>query len=81
MLALIIFGRKSITGSKGRGEFTCPKCQSKQPYDHKHVRRWFTLYFIPVFPVATVGEYVECGGCQGTFKPIVLEARALPPPA
>ena len=40
---------------------------------HKAVREWFTLYFIPVFPIGGKTTYVECEGCRGTFKESVLE--------
>jgi hypothetical protein len=73
MLFLIIFGRKSVTSSTARGSFMCPACQSQQAYDHKLVRKFFTLYFLPIIPLGTLGEYVECGGCKGTFKPTVLQ--------
>jgi len=77
MLGLIIFGSRSVTGSKGTGSFDCPRCGTNRPYDHKRVRRFFTLYFIPLIPLSTLGEYIECGGCGGTYKPEVLR-RALP---
>ena len=78
MLGLIIFGRRSVTGSMGTGSFDCPRCGPNMPYDHKRVRRFFTLYFIPLIPLGTVAEYIECGVCKGTYKPEVLQ-RALPP--
>jgi len=77
MLFLIIFGSRSVTGSMGTGSFDCPRCGADRPYDHKRVRRFFTLYFIPLIPMETLGEYIECGGCGGTYKPEVLQ-RALP---
>jgi hypothetical protein len=38
------------------------------------MRRWFTLFFIPLIPLNTVGEYVECEGCKQAFKMVVLQA-------
>lgn len=72
MLGLIIFGSRAVTGSKGTGSFVCPRCGPGAPYDHKRVRRFFTLYFIPLIPLRTVGEYIECGTCRTTYKPEVL---------
>lgn len=69
---MIIWGSKSITGTLGAGNFNCPVCATHRPYDQKRVRRFFTLYFIPLFPTSTLGQYVECRGCQGTFEPGVL---------
>jgi uncharacterized membrane protein YebE (DUF533 family) len=31
------------------------------------VRRWFTLYFIPLIPLQVAGRYIECKGCSATF--------------
>jgi hypothetical protein len=36
------------------------------------VRRYFTLYFIPLIPLWSGGEYVECTACAGTFGPEAL---------
>jgi hypothetical protein len=77
MLGLIIFGRRAVTGSLGTGSFDCPRCGTTRLYEHKRVRRFFTLYFIPLIPLATLGEYVECEGCRGTYKMEVLR-RSLP---
>ncbi|MDB4265318.1 TerB family tellurite resistance protein [bacterium] len=69
---MIIWGSKPITGTLGAGNFNCPVCAQAQQYDQKRVRRFFTLYFIPLFPTSTLGQYVECRSCQGTFEPGVL---------
>ena len=75
---IIIWGTKGLTTRKGEGQFVCPACGSERRYLHKQVRRFFTLYFIPLIPLGIVGTYVECQGCSGTFDDVVL-ARALPP--
>jgi hypothetical protein len=77
MLGLIIFGRRTTTKTITAGSFTCPRCGPGRGYEHKQVNRWFTLYFIPVIPLGTVGEYVECQGCAATFGPEALRL-ALP---
>ena len=69
---LIIFGTRGITYSSGQGNFYCPSCGT-QPYRQKRVRRFFTLYFIPVIPLDLLGEYVECCQCQGTYRVEVLD--------
>ncbi len=73
MLGLIIFGTRGVTyGSEG-GNFYCPDCDSEKAYLHRKVRRFFTLYFIPLIPLDLLGEYVECQSCTSTYKPSVLE--------
>lgn len=73
MVLFIIFGTQGITYSKGSGQFHCPQCAGKRQYKIKRVRRFFTLYFIPLIPLDKVGEYVECSSCKGTFRHEVLD--------
>jgi uncharacterized tellurite resistance protein B-like protein len=73
MLGLIIFGTRGVTyGSEG-GQFFCPDCNGKEAYLHRKVRRFFTLYFIPLIPLDLVGEYVECQKCSSTYKTSILQ--------
>lgn len=68
---MIIWGSKGITRTTGDGTFNCPVCTSPQHFEQKRIRKFFTLYFIPLFPTSTLGEYVECRRCQGTFDPTI----------
>ena len=72
MIPFIIFGTRGVTSTKERGEFHCPQCNVQCYYVHKSVRRFFTLYFIPLIPLDRLGEYVECTRCQRTFTEAVL---------
>jgi len=73
MLAFIIFGTRGIKSTKKEGQFLCPQCAAERPYKHKKVTRFFTLYFIPLIPLGSAGEFVECQTCKGTFVPRVLD--------
>jgi len=70
---MIIWGTRGREIKKGTGLFHCPQCDSERDYTKFRVSTYFTLYFIPLFPIRTHGEYVQCGGCKGQFKPEVLE--------
>ena len=72
MIAFIIFGTRGVTSTKDKGQFHCPQCGGGSPFKHKSVRRFFTLYFIPLIPLDNLGEYVECGSCQGTYHKDIL---------
>jgi tellurite resistance protein len=73
MLGLIIFGTRGVTyGSEG-GQFFCPDCEGKESYRHRRVRRFFTLYFIPLIPLDLLGEYIECQRCTSTYKLSILD--------
>lgn len=70
---MIIFGTRGVTLKTGSGEFHCPQCQANRPYLYRTIRRFFTLYFIPIIPLDKLGEYVECPQCKGTFRPEILQ--------
>lgn len=69
---MIIWGYRNRLRTIGNGTFYCPQCRSHSQYQHVRVSRYFTLYFIPLFPMQTLGEAIRCGGCRGEFKQNVL---------
>ncbi len=71
---IIIWGSRYLTSVLGEGKFYCPECNLSQiPYKLKSAREWFTLYFIPIFPMGSPQVYVECCDCRGTFTEEVLD--------
>lgn len=70
---MIIFGTRGVTTTPQKGDFNCPSCNSVQNYGLKRVRRFFTLYFIPLIPLDKLGEYVECFSCKDTYKTHILD--------
>ncbi len=76
MVLLIIFGTRGVTTTSESGDFHCPACETKRRYEQKTVRRYFTLYFLPLIPLDVRGVYVECQTCKGTFG---IEVLRLPP--
>lgn len=70
---MIIWGRRGRTTTLDTGEFACPACRVERPYAHRQVRRWFTLYFVPCFPLDVIADYVECESCHETFRPGVVD--------
>ena len=71
--AVIIYGTRGVTTTADSGSFNCPQCGGQSTYRHRRVRRFFTLYFIPLIPLDKLGEYVECDSCAGTFEEAVLQ--------
>lgn len=69
----IIYGTRGIESTIQAGEFHCPRCGPGRRFKRKSVRRWFTLYFLPVIPLYKAGDFVECFQCSGTFGPETLE--------
>jgi hypothetical protein len=72
---MIIFGTRGVTSTTTHGNFHCPACGGERPYASKRMRRFFTLYFIPLIPLDVIQEWVECARCGGTFRSEVLSRR------
>lgn len=75
---MIIFGTRGVRSTKATGNFNCPQCESDRGYRHRKVTQFFTLYFIPLIPLGSKGEYVECNHCKGTFITRVLDSNKTP---
>jgi hypothetical protein len=69
---MIIWGSKARQKQIATGTFFCPSCRVTSPYSHIRWARYFTLYFIPLFPTQTLAETVKCNACAGEFKPTIL---------
>ena len=69
---MIIWGSTGREVQVGQGQFFCPRCQAQQHFVHNRLARYFTLYFIPLFPISNLGEFVFCMGCHGQFNMDVL---------
>jgi tellurite resistance protein len=59
----------------GNGELR--DCAERR-YKKKSVRQNFSLFFVPVVPLAELGQYIECQTCGGTFREEVLDYRPGP---
>jgi hypothetical protein len=69
---MIIWGSTGKEKTIASTQIYCPQCRNHAPASHVRVSRYFTLYFIPLFPTETLGEYVRCQQCQGQFNTNVL---------
>lgn len=74
-MCFIIQGSKGVTTHTGFGEFFCPVCQVRREYRRKKMRKFITLYFIPVIPSGKKTDYIQCGTCGNAFDPEVLNMR------
>ena len=71
---IIIFGTKSRIIHEDEGFFVCPECDVLRPYKLQSYQAWFTLFFIPIFPVGDKkNRHVECQHCKTSYYPRILE--------
>jgi hypothetical protein len=75
---MIIFGTRPRTKTIDTGTFFCPHCQTTRDYERKEARPYFTLYFIPLFPIGKPFELIECTVCRVAFQPEVLKVKRAP---
>jgi hypothetical protein len=69
---LIIFGLRVFYRTIAEGTFHCRRCGGDREYRHRSGRRWFTLFFLPVIPLNSVGEQVQCTTCRTRYVTEVL---------
>jgi hypothetical protein len=70
---ILIWGLRARAKALSTGEFFCTHCGTDRSYVLQQLRRWFTLFFIPLFPVGKpLGEQVKCSTCGTHFSPEVL---------
>jgi hypothetical protein len=70
---ILIWGFRARAKTTSTGEFFCSKCGADRSYVLQQVRRWFTFFFIPLFPAGKVlGEQVKCTTCGTCFRSEVL---------
>ena len=73
---MIIFGTKGRSFKMDSGEFHCPNCNTPRTYHKKYVQDWFTLYFIPTFPVGgKKNEHIECDDCSSIYHLDVIDHK------
>ena len=69
----IIFGTKTRKIKENSGHFVCPQCEILRPYWVHLMQTWFTLFFVPVFPVGEKkNKHVECQHCKSSYYPRIL---------
>ncbi|MGL6076506.1 MAG: zinc-ribbon domain-containing protein [Fimbriiglobus sp.] len=47
----------------------CPECRARKPAVEGVRKTYVTLFFIPLFPIASHEPFYRCEGCDGKFDP------------
>ena len=45
----------------------CTRCNNTSDWNFMEYRDWFTLFWIPVFPISGRKEYLECPICRQVY--------------
>ena len=70
---LIIWGLRVIYRTLGQGVFFCRRCGGDREYRHRAGRRYITVFFIPLIPLAKTGAHVQCLSCKTRYVTEVLK--------
>ena len=66
---MIIYGTKGIGTAVKQGHFYCDNCRTEREYVLKEYKKFFTLFFIPLFPIHKIGDQLECKTCRTAYVP------------
>lgn len=66
---ILFFGVKPVTRDEDgpRVRTRCPSCEQVADMVPRSCRHWFTLFFVPVFPIGPKMSFSQCSHCQTTF--------------
>jgi hypothetical protein len=70
---MIIFGSCTLPSARGKISGYCPDCRGPRVFQGFGRSTWFTLYFIPVFPIGSAGGYYQCTSCGSAFHSVAAE--------
>ncbi len=67
---ILFFGSRQLTSNDGTAvalDTRCPRCGNPGTLIGKFVRSWFTLFFIPLFPIGAKQRFTQCKQCGASF--------------
>jgi hypothetical protein len=73
---MLHIGTTELTLTKQTGMFHCPSCRQSRPYQAQIVRRFLTLYWVPIIPLEELSQHVRCRVCKEKFSQAALAAAA-----
>ena len=74
---IILFGSRAIVSNESAApvETRCPRCGQQTGLVPKSYRNWFTLFFVPVFPISGRTQFCQCTHCGAQFQVPAEELR------
>ena len=74
---ILLFGSRNVVSNDAAPpvDTTCPRCGRPARIVGKSYRTWFTVFFLPVFPVSASQRFSECTVCKAQFPVPVEDLR------
>lgn len=67
---IVFFGSRLIVSNDDKAEAVhavCPRCNNDAEIVGKRYRHWFTLFFLPIFPISASHPFSQCSHCGAQF--------------
>jgi tetratricopeptide (TPR) repeat protein len=74
---ILLFGTRAMIRDDPEArsvDAVCPRCNQRTQIVGKTYRNWFTVFFIPIFPISGAQRFSQCSNCGAQFP---IEARQL----
>ncbi|HEY8748109.1 MAG TPA: zinc-ribbon domain-containing protein [Tepidisphaeraceae bacterium] len=67
---IILFGSRAIISNDAAEPVrtTCPRCNREVDMQGRSFRNWFTLFFVPMFPISGRKSFTQCPQCGAQFS-------------
>jgi hypothetical protein len=75
-VAMIIWGFRSRNKVLGQASYVCQQCHQNSYHTFTRTQRWFTLFFIPIFPIRN-NTISCCNMCGIQFRITKEQVEAL----
>ncbi len=77
---ILVFGTRLRRRVVDVGTFVCPFCAAEQRYERVRSRGWAHAFWIPLVPLGTERESVQCTTCHGEWSPAPGAVGGAPTP-
>ncbi len=74
---ILFFGTRRRRRVLDSGTFHCPYCFQPRTYERAETRTWIHVFWIPLVPLGSAQDEVQCTVCGGRWAPAVLGAEPL----
>jgi len=74
---ILLFGSRNIISNEHVPpvQTTCPRCGHPSDIVGRTHRTWFTIFFLPIFPLSGTRRFSQCSNCHAQFPVPVDDLR------
>ena len=66
---IIVYGTKNKIKNLGIvGKYECSRCNNISDLQFMSSQQWFTLFWIPIFPISKKQEFMQCSICHQNYQ-------------